>query len=92
MLHAAFVPFGDLKDVNIPLDHQTQKNRGFGFVTFVEKCAPNDLVSRSSPPERTSFGSLARPSSDRARVRRTSRSIDTPLVRNETPATAPSLI
>ena len=92
VLHAAFVPFGDLKDVNIPLDHQTQKNRGFGFVTFVEKCAPNDLVSRSSPPERSSFGSLARPSSDRARVRRTSRSIDTPLVRNETPATAPSLI
>mmetsp|Transcript_9389 Transcript_9389/g.10852 ORF Transcript_9389/g.10852 Transcript_9389/m.10852 type:complete len:149 (-) Transcript_9389:114-560(-) len=36
-LHAAFVPFGDIKDVNIPLDHTTQKNRGFGFVTFLEK-------------------------------------------------------
>lgn len=40
MLHAAFLPFGDLKDVNIPLDQQTQKNRGFGFVTFMEKCVP----------------------------------------------------
>lgn len=40
VLHAAFLPFGDLKDVNIPLDQQTQKNRGFGFVTFMEKCVP----------------------------------------------------
>ena len=37
VLHAAFLPFGEVKDVNIPLDHVTQKNRGFGFVTFVEK-------------------------------------------------------
>eukprot|EP00850_Spirogloea_muscicola_P015185 SM000114S24148 [mRNA] locus=s114:273018:274908:- [translate_table: standard] len=36
-LHAAFIPFGDIKDVNIPLDHGTQKHRGFGFVTFLEK-------------------------------------------------------
>jgi hypothetical protein len=36
VLHAAFVPFGDLKDVNIPLEQTTQKNRGFGFVTFME--------------------------------------------------------
>jgi len=37
ILHAAFVPFGDIKDVNIPLDQTSQKNRGFGFVTFLEK-------------------------------------------------------
>lgn len=37
VLHAAFLPFGEVKDVNIPLDQATQKNRGFGFVTFVEK-------------------------------------------------------
>ena len=36
VLHAAFLPFGELKDVNIPLDHATQKNKGFGFVTFQE--------------------------------------------------------
>lgn len=38
VLHAAFLPFGEVKDVNIPLDQLTQKNRGFGFVTFMEKC------------------------------------------------------
>jgi hypothetical protein len=37
VLHAAFIPFGDIKDVNIPLDQTTQKNRGFGFITYMEK-------------------------------------------------------
>jgi len=37
ILHAAFIPFGDIKDVNIPLDQTTQKNRGFGFITYMEK-------------------------------------------------------
>lgn len=37
IVHAAFIPFGDIKDVNIPLDQSNQKNRGFGFVTFLEK-------------------------------------------------------
>lgn len=37
ILHAAFIPFGDIKDVNIPLDQTTQENRGFGFVTYMEK-------------------------------------------------------
>jgi len=36
-LHAAFIPFGDVKDVNIPIDHATGKHRGFGFVEFEEK-------------------------------------------------------
>ena len=37
VVRAAFIPFGEIKDVNMPLDHETQKNRGFGFVTFEEK-------------------------------------------------------
>ena len=86
VLHAAFVPFGDLKDVNIPLDHQTQKNRGFGFVTFVEKCAPNDLTRFPLQPPRAVILRLARPSFLRSRARSTDLSIDRhPLVRNETP-------
>ena len=33
-LHAALIPFGDITDVQIPLDYTTQKHRGFGFVEF----------------------------------------------------------
>ncbi len=44
MLHAAFLPFGEIKDVSLPVDHGTQKNRGFGFVTFQEPCAPAALT------------------------------------------------
>eukprot|EP00887_Chlorella_sp_A99_P001610 scaffold8.g1610.t1 len=36
-LHAAFLPFGDIKDVSVPLDHATGKHRGFGFVEFEDK-------------------------------------------------------
>ncbi|CAK0781365.1 hypothetical protein CVIRNUC_005355 [Coccomyxa viridis] len=33
-LHSAFIPFGDIKDVNIPMDNTTGKHRGFGFVEY----------------------------------------------------------
>eukprot|EP01103_Thecamoeba_quadrilineata_P013172 TRINITY_DN3574_c0_g1_i1.p1 TRINITY_DN3574_c0_g1~~TRINITY_DN3574_c0_g1_i1.p1 ORF type:complete len:143 (-),score=44.93 TRINITY_DN3574_c0_g1_i1:50-478(-) len=33
-LQSAFIPFGDIVEVQIPLDQATQKNRGFGFVEF----------------------------------------------------------
>ena len=50
-LHAAFIPFGEIKDVSIPLEHSaatedgTAKHRGFGFVEFVERYACHDLRS-----------------------------------------------
>mmetsp|Transcript_33362 Transcript_33362/g.68893 ORF Transcript_33362/g.68893 Transcript_33362/m.68893 type:complete len:134 (-) Transcript_33362:2267-2668(-) len=34
VLRAAFIPFGELVDVSIPLDNQSGKHRGFGFVEF----------------------------------------------------------
>ncbi|CAH0406161.1 unnamed protein product [Chilo suppressalis] len=34
VLNAAFVPFGDLVDVQIPLDYETEKHRGFAFIEF----------------------------------------------------------
>lgn len=37
ILHAAFIPFGDIKDVKTPLDQASQKHRSFGFVTFLER-------------------------------------------------------
>ncbi|KAL6754007.1 nuclear cap-binding protein [Haematococcus lacustris] len=37
LLHAAFLPYGEIKDVNIPMDHATGKHRGFGFVDYEDK-------------------------------------------------------
>lgn len=34
ILQAAFIPFGDIVDITIPLDYSTQKHRGFAFVEF----------------------------------------------------------
>ncbi|KRZ86893.1 Peptidyl-prolyl cis-trans isomerase E, partial [Trichinella sp. T8] len=34
LLHSAFIPFGDIVDVLIPLDFEVNKHRGFGFVEF----------------------------------------------------------
>jgi len=31
---AAFIPFGDINDVQIPIDYDSQKHRGFAFVEF----------------------------------------------------------
>ena len=37
VLHAAFVPFGELRDVHIPMDYRDNTNKGFGFVEFVDE-------------------------------------------------------
>ncbi|CAG2109079.1 unnamed protein product [Medioppia subpectinata] len=34
MVESAFIPFGDIIDVNLPIDFATQKHRGFAFVEF----------------------------------------------------------
>ena len=33
-VHAAFIPFGEVKDVSLPLDPATGRHRGFAFVEF----------------------------------------------------------
>eukprot|EP00933_Yihiella_yeosuensis_P073989 TRINITY_DN8279_c0_g3_i1.p1 TRINITY_DN8279_c0_g3~~TRINITY_DN8279_c0_g3_i1.p1 ORF type:complete len:125 (+),score=37.85 TRINITY_DN8279_c0_g3_i1:99-473(+) len=35
-LEAAFLPFGDIKTCEIPVDMKTGKHRGFGFVEFMD--------------------------------------------------------
>ena len=32
VLHAAFIPFGDITDIQIPLDYETGKDRSFMFL------------------------------------------------------------
>jgi peptidyl-prolyl isomerase E (cyclophilin E) len=36
-LTAAFIPFGDLVDVQIPRDSKSEQHRGFGFVEYAER-------------------------------------------------------
>lgn len=33
-MNAAFIPFGDVVDIQIPLDYETEKHRGFAFIEF----------------------------------------------------------
>eukprot|EP01066_Platyproteum_vivax_P017343 Platyproteum_vivax@DN734_c0_g1_i1.p1 len=37
ILRAAFIPFGEIKAVEIPMDSKSGKHRGFGFVEFEEE-------------------------------------------------------
>lgn len=34
ILKATFIPFGDIVDVQIPLDYESEKHRGFAFIEF----------------------------------------------------------
>jgi peptidyl-prolyl isomerase E (cyclophilin E) len=34
LLHAAFIPFGNIQEVQIPRNHKDNTNRGFGFVQY----------------------------------------------------------
>ncbi|KPM06805.1 RNA-binding protein [Sarcoptes scabiei] len=34
ILRSAFITFGDIIDVNMPIDYQTQKHKGFAFIEF----------------------------------------------------------
>jgi peptidyl-prolyl isomerase E (cyclophilin E) len=34
LLHAAFITFGEIVDLVVPIDPATQKNRGFAFIEF----------------------------------------------------------
>ncbi|TRY61340.1 hypothetical protein TCAL_08412 [Tigriopus californicus] len=34
VIKAAFIPFGDISEVQIPIDYATEKHRGFAFVEF----------------------------------------------------------
>ena len=34
VLRAAFIPFGEICEVQLPIDYQTEKHRGFAFIDF----------------------------------------------------------
>ena len=48
VIRSAFIPFGDLTEVQIPIDYQTEKHRGFAFVEYEQpedaKAAIDNMV------------------------------------------------
>ncbi|XP_038056926.1 peptidyl-prolyl cis-trans isomerase E-like isoform X2 [Patiria miniata] len=64
VLHAALIPFGDILDINIPLDYETEKHRGFAFVEFEfaeDAAASIDNMNDSELFGRTIRVNLAKP-------------------------------
>lgn len=64
LLRSAFSPFGDINDVNIPLDYSTQKHKGFAFIEFqlVEDAADAiDNMDNSEILGRTIRVNIAKP-------------------------------
>ncbi|GMH77708.1 hypothetical protein TrVE_jg7566 [Triparma verrucosa] len=35
IIKAAFIPFGEIRDVDVPMDFKTGQNKGFCFLTYV---------------------------------------------------------
>lgn len=54
-LHSAFIPFGEVKEVSLPLDHATGTHRGFGFVEFE---APEDAAAAMDNMHNSGAGML----------------------------------
>ncbi|XP_047249095.1 peptidyl-prolyl cis-trans isomerase E isoform X2 [Girardinichthys multiradiatus] len=64
VLHAAFIPFGDIIDIQIPLDYETEKHRGFGFIEFElpeDAAAAIDNMNESELFGRTIRVNIAKP-------------------------------
>ncbi|XP_046397117.1 peptidyl-prolyl cis-trans isomerase [Ischnura elegans] len=64
VLHAAFIPFGDIVDIQIPLDYETEHHRGFAFVEFEsaeDAAAAIDNMNDSELFGRTIRVNLAKP-------------------------------
>lgn len=34
ILNEVFLPFGDILDVQVPIDYESEKHRGFAFIEF----------------------------------------------------------
>ncbi|XP_069128336.1 peptidyl-prolyl cis-trans isomerase E-like [Argopecten irradians] len=64
ILHAAFIPFGDITDIQIPLDYETEKHRGFAFIEFElleDSAAAVDNMNESELFGRTIRVNIAKP-------------------------------
>lgn len=64
ILQGAFIPFGEVLDIQIPLDYETEKHRGFAFVEFEsaeDAAAAMDNMNESELFGKTLRVNLAKP-------------------------------
>lgn len=69
LLNDAFIPFGDIVEIQIPVDFETQKHRGFAFIEFEtgeDAGAAIDNMNDSELCGRTVRVNLAKPQSMRS--------------------------
>jgi len=87
ILHAAFIPFGDITDIQMPMDYGEGKHRGFAFLEYElqeDAAAAIDNMHESELYGRTIVCNIAKPSK-----RNSSRAVwnsDDWLVENTAPA------
>ncbi|POM62778.1 Peptidyl-prolyl cis-trans isomerase E [Phytophthora palmivora] len=63
-LYTAFVPFGPIKSVQIPLDYKSQRAKGFGFVEFDDEADARAAIDNMDDSElfgRTLRVAIAKP-------------------------------
>lgn len=51
LVRAAFTPFGDVVDVNMPIDFETQKHRGFAFIEFESADDASEAIDNMNDAE-----------------------------------------
>ncbi|XP_055714100.1 peptidyl-prolyl cis-trans isomerase E [Phlebotomus papatasi] len=64
LLNNAFIPFGDLIDIQVPIDYESQKHRGFAFIEYEspeDASAAIDNMNDSELYGRTIRVNLAKP-------------------------------
>lgn len=64
VLHTTFIPFGDIVDINLPIDYETEKHRGFCFIEYEmeeDARAAIDNLNESEIFGRTIRVNIARP-------------------------------
>uniref|UniRef100_T1GGD7 Peptidyl-prolyl cis-trans isomerase E n=1 Tax=Megaselia scalaris TaxID=36166 RepID=T1GGD7_MEGSC len=59
LLNAAFIPFGDIADIQIPVDFESQKHRGFAFVEY--ECADDAAAAIDNMNDAELLGRTIRP-------------------------------
>ncbi|KAE8910712.1 hypothetical protein PF005_g9173 [Phytophthora fragariae] len=63
-LYTAFVPFGPIKGVQIPMEYSTQRSKGFGFVEFEDEADARAAIDNMDESElfgKTLRVSIAKP-------------------------------